>query len=312
MNLPLRTLLAVGVLTVAAQAKIERTVEKSFTVQPGGTFHAESQGGDIRIVPSSESVVKVTARETIKAGSESEADELLKKLTLTIEQQGNDVTAISKYENQTGLHWGSWPPVQVDFIVSVPAKFSADLKTSGGDINIGDLEGRVRAHTSGGDVKLAHIGGEVDGDTSGGNMSLVEGRSSVTLKTSGGDITVGHAVGVTLLKTSGGNIKLDSVDNTLDARTSGGDIRAAIVGPLKGDCLLSTSGGKVKVTVDSSAAFHLDASTSGGDVDAAGLTITIERGGQGKSKLSGDVNGGGPNLKVHSSGGDLVISTAKK
>jgi len=73
--------------------------------------------------------------------------------------------------------------------------------------------------------------------------------------------------------------------------------------------VLSTSGGKVVATVDKAVAFHLDASTSGGDVEADGLTITIEYGGQGKSRLAGDVNGGGPLLKLHSSGGDVVVKT---
>jgi DUF4097 and DUF4098 domain-containing protein YvlB len=111
------------------------------------------------------------------------------------------------------------------------------------------------------------------------------------------------------LNTSGGNIEIKSVENTLHASTSGGDVSARLAGPLKGDCKLGTSGGHVRVTVDKTAAFDLDASTSGGGVDAAGLTITIERGGSGRSRLSGKVNGGGPLLKLRSSGGDVVVQS---
>jgi hypothetical protein len=98
------------------------------------------------------------------------------------------------------------------------------------------------------------------------------------------------------------------VENTLEAKTSGGDVSATFVGTLRGDSLLSTSGGRVKATVESKAAFQLDASTSGGGVEAAGFTITIDKGGVGKSRLSGAVNGGGPLLKLRSSGGDIVLS----
>ncbi|MEO7598356.1 MAG: hypothetical protein ABIV50_05460, partial [Opitutus sp.] len=77
----------------------------------------------------------------------------------------------------------------------------------------------------------------------------------------------------------------------------------------KGDCVLDTSGGNVKAKVARTAAFDLDASTSGGDVRADGLTITIEKGGVGRSRLSGKVNGGGPTLKLRSSGGDIVVET---
>jgi hypothetical protein len=57
------------------------------------------------------------------------------------------------------------------------------------------------------------------------------------------------------------------------------------------------------------AGFELDASTSGGDVRAEGLTITIAKGGVGKSRLAGSVNGGGPILKLRSSGGDISVRT---
>lgn len=295
---------------VAAHAKIERVVEKTFTVQPGGTLTVETQGGDVRILTSNEATVKVTAKQKIKASSESEADELMRKLTLNIEQVPEGVSALAKYEKSMGgFHFGSWPPVQVDFTVTVPANYNVSLKTSGGDIKIADLNGKVRARTSGGDVTLGKIAGEIDAGTSGGDVTLAEGGATVKLSTSGGNIRVDHAVGAADLDTSGGDIVIKSVENTLHASTSGGDVTAGIAGALKGECHLGTSGGRVRVTVDKGTAFDLDAATSGGDVDAAGLTITIEKGGSGRSKLAGKVNGGGPLLKLRSSGGDVSVKT---
>ena len=308
-----RLLLTAGLLALApfvAHAKIERVIEKTFTVQPGGTLHVDTQGGEIRVSPSSDNVVKVTARERIRANSESEADDLLKDLTLRIEQSGNEVTASAKYERQSiGFHFGSWPPVNVDFIVSVPASFSADVHTSGGGITIGDLNGKVNARTSGGGIKLGKLGGEVDARTSGGSVSLDESRGAATLHTSGGSIAVGRVDGPAELSTSGGGIKIDSVQGAVQAHTSGGSVRAGIAGPLKNDCVLSTSGGSVKVNVDKAAAFNLDASTNGGDVDAEGITITMTKSNRSRSKLAGNVNGGGPLLKLRSSGGDIVVRT---
>jgi len=306
-------LLTAGLLALtpfSAHAKIERVVEKTFTVQPGGVLKIETQGGDIRVQTSADATVKVVAREKIRASTDAEADDILKKLELTIEQQADGVSASAKYEKQLpGFHWGSWPPVQVDFTVTVPTNYNVELKTSGGDVVVGNLNGKVYARTSGGDVTLGKITGDIDGGTSGGNVRLEEGLAVVKLGTSGGDVRVGRAVGPTDLGTSGGNIDIKSVENTLYAATSGGDVSAGIAGALKGDCKLSTSGGRVRVTVDQGVAFDLDASTSGGDVDASGLTITIERGGSGRSRLSGKVNGGGPLLKLRSSGGDIIVQT---
>ena len=299
-----------ALLPFSAHAKIERVVEKSFTVQPGGTLRIATQGGDIRVQTSPDSTVKVVARERIRANSDAEADELLRKLSLTIEQQPEGVSAVAKYEkNLPGFHWGSWPPVRVDFIVTVPASYNVDLKTSGGDVTVGDLMGKAYLRTSGGDVTLGKISGDIDAGTSGGDVRLAEGLAVVKLATSGGDIRVGRAAGPTDLSTSGGDIDIKSVENTLHAATSGGNVSAGVAGGLKGDCKLATSGGQVQVTVDKGAAFDLDAATSGGEVDASGLTITIEKGGAGRSRLAGKVNGGGPLLKLRSSGGDITVQT---
>lgn len=307
MKLP--SLLMVAALTafgsVSAHARIERVVEKSFNVSPGGSLEVETSGGGIRVQSSDENKVTVVARQRIKAGSESEADELLEDLSLTIEQDGNNVIARAKYERRS---WGS-QPVQVDFTVTVPERYNVKLRTSGGSVNVADLEGVADVRTSGGSISLGRITGDIDARTSGGNISLEEGGGRVRLGTSGGSVRVGRAGGETDVDTSGGSIDIKSVEGQVRAHTSGGSVSAAINGSLKGDCILETSGGRVRAVVDSEAAFRLDASTSGGGVRAEGLTITIDRGGAGRSRLAGTVNGGGPLLKLRSSGGDVVIET---
>jgi hypothetical protein len=288
-------------------AKITRTVEKTFTVQSGGLLKVQTSGGDITVVNGvSDSEVKVTAKERIDADSDAKADELLKELTLTIEQQGGNITALAKYEKKGGWHWGN-TPVSVSFTVVLPRNFNVDLNTSGGNIDLASIAGKARLRTSGGNLKLDRVEGEVDGNTSGGNISLHEGTAAVKLSTSGGDIDVARAGGEADLSTSGGNINIDSVRGRVTATTSGGNVKAGIEGALKGDCDLSTSGGTVVVSVDKGVAFDLKAHTSGGTVDVDGLTISLEQGGLRKSSLSGKVNGGGPLLSLGSSGGDIRL-----
>ena len=158
-------LLAAGLAALAplsAFAKIERVVEKSFTVQPGGTLRVETSGGGIAVEVGPGDTVKVVAKEVIRADSDAEADALLKELALTIEQQGNDVVAKTKYASTPlGFHFGSWPPVQVSFVVTVPAHYHTDLHTSGGSIKVGDLTGNVLARTSGGGIKIGRRQGHI-------------------------------------------------------------------------------------------------------------------------------------------------------
>jgi hypothetical protein len=313
MNSSLRCVATAGLIAgsaLIAHARIERVVEKEFTVAGPGTLYVETSGGGIRVVPSGDSVVRVKAKQRIRASSEAEADELLKKLDLTLEQQGNDVRAVAKYERRSvGFLFGSWPPVQVDFEVSVPAAFATDLHTSGGGITVGDLAGKANLRTSGGSITLGKMGGAVKAHTSGGSITLAEARGPVELKTSGGNVTAGRVTGPAELSTSGGSIKIEAAESPLRAHTSGGSVRAGINGALKDECSLSTSGGSVRVTLDKTAAFRLEASTSGGHVDAEGLTITLEKSSRDRSRLAGAVNGGGPLLKLRSSGGSITIRT---
>jgi Toastrack DUF4097 len=305
--IPLLTLGALLAAPAMLQAKITRTVEKTFTVQPGGTLKVQTQGGDIKVLTGTGNEVRVTATEKIKADSAAEADELLKELDLSIEQAGDSVTATAKYAREGGWHIGNWPPVSVSFTVTVPSRYNVNLNTSGGDIGLESINGHARLRTSGGNLKLDRVEGEVDGGTSGGDITLREGTATVKLSTSGGNIHVDRAGGEADLSTSGGDIEINSVRSRLSASTSGGDVHATIEGALKGDCKLTTSGGTVVVSVDKTAAFDLRARTSGGDVDAAGITIAIDQGGLRKSSLAGKVNGGGPELYLGSSGGDIRI-----
>jgi DUF4097 and DUF4098 domain-containing protein YvlB len=309
------TLLAAGVLlavpaALQAKTRVTRTVDKTFTVQPGGTFKATTQGGDITIRTADVAEVRITAKQVFRTSDEKEADEIAEKLTLTLEQAGNDVTAEAKYEKRPSGSWfSSWPPVSVSFEVTVPKNYHLNLNTSGGDIEVASVQGNVRARTSGGDMQFARVDGEIDAHTSGGDIVLKEGTARAKLGTSGGDIDVDRAGGPTQVSTSGGNITIHSVTQLLSATTSGGDVRATLTEPLKQDTVLSTSGGDVRVRVVKDAGFELDASTSGGDVRAEGVTITIAKGGIGKSRLTGAVNGGGPRLKLRSSGGDITVQT---
>lgn len=298
-------LLAVPVLL---PAKITRTVEKTFPVQPGGNLKAVTQGGDITIRTADSPQVQVEVKQVVRASTEQEADEILSQLNLAFEHSGNDVTVEARYEKRGPGSWfGSWPPVSVSFVITVPTSYNLNLNTSGGNIQVASVTGNVRARTSGGNLEFARIAGDLDAGTSGGDITLKEGTARAKLHTSGGDIEVDRAGGPTEVSTSGGDISLKSVAELLSATTSGGDVEAVITGPIKRDLTLRTSGGRVKVEVAKGTGFHLDASTSGGNVRADGITITLEKGANGKNRLVGAVNGGGPQLELRSSGGDISI-----
>lgn len=298
---------------VAAQAGVERVFNESFSVQPGGDLVVSTQGGDIEVTRGASDTVTVVAKLVFpRSVSESQVDELMGEIELIIEETEAGISASFKQPKQSS-GWFDWfrsSRASAHFSVTVPSEYNVDTRTSGGDIEISDLVGEVVAKTSGGDIEVGHIDGPVNLNTSGGDIEVRYAVGDVKVHTSGGNIEVADAEGSVKASTSGGDIKIGGVVGILHASTSGGNVSARLEGPLLEDAVLSTSGGNVTAWVEEGTGFHLDARTSGGGVKADGVTIKIESGSLGRSKLVGEVNGGGPTLKLRSSGGNINVRTS--
>ena len=291
-----------------AQAPIHRT----FNVSAGGTLTIDADVGDIRVNPGAGGVtVDITQRTTMSK----------RHLEVTFDQQQNDVTVRARLEPTS--RWFNWSDDEAKFVVTVPSRYNVRLRTSGGEIEVGNLQGEARVKTSGGGISLGRIDGVVNADTSGGDVSLDGATGVVDLHTSGGGITVGDASAAVTAKTSGGSIEIRRVGGdllarssgggitigeakgTVDAQTSGGSIKAQLAQQPHADSRLSTSGGGITVSLAPNVSVDVDAHTSGGDVDTD-FPVTI-LGKQEDSSLQGKINGGGPKLLLRSSGGDIRL-----
>jgi DUF4097 and DUF4098 domain-containing protein YvlB len=311
-----------GLLSIsAAHAAIESPIHRTFNVHPGGTITIDADLGDIKVT-SGAGNVSVDVIRRARVSSQSRADELFKDLVLDFTPEGNNVHIHAKYDHPTSwFHWNN--DLEVRFVVNVPSQYNVDLKTSGGDISVSDLNGQAKVNTSGGDIALGHIAGAVDAHTSGGDISMAGSQANAMLNTSGGDIKVdnttgslnaktsggsidiGRAQGDLKAHTSGGSIEIGDAGGIIDASTSGGSINARFSRQPHGDSKLSTSGGGITVRVGSNVALDIDAHTSGGDVNSD-VPVTI-LGKQDDSSLNGKLNGGGPKLVLRSSGGDIRL-----
>ncbi|WP_414829150.1 DUF4097 family beta strand repeat-containing protein [Alteromonas sp. H39] len=164
-------------------------------------------------------------------------------------------------------HGWSWNSLKVKYQITVPKRFNLDLDTSGGSIEIEDLIGEIKARTSGGSISV----GDVEGDIS--------------------------------LHTSGGSIRTQDIMGEIDAHTSGGSINVTFAKQPQQDASLTTSGGSITARLPSDVAIDIDASTSGGRVksefDVSGKVK--------KQRIRGKINGGGPELELHTSGGSVRV-----
>jgi DUF4097 and DUF4098 domain-containing protein YvlB len=91
----------------------------------------------------------------------------------------------------------------------------------------------------------------------------------------------------------------------IQADTSGGSVKAYISQQPKGDCRLKTSGGSITVYLAEDVAVNVDAETSGGSIHTD-FPVTLQ-GKISKKELKAQINGGGPELYLYTSGGSIYI-----
>lgn len=300
---------------------VERNVEKSFNVKRGGTLHLNSDLGSVDIKSHARDTVQVKVDLVAHTSSDSRAEDIFENFKLSFNNTDKDVTIVGDIAEK--WFWRN-NRLSVHFDITVPEQYNLEVKTGGGRIIVDDIKGQVEVKTSGGSIRLGNIDGELDARTSGGYISVEDVTGNSYVKTSGGGIRVGKVKGNLEATTSGGGIDVDGVDGDLIAHTSGGHLKllnvsGGLVGDTSGGPIvaeltkqvtdrveLRTSGGGIQLSVPADFKADLDASTSGGHV-YTDIPVTVH-GHLSKSSINGKINGGGPEVRLRSSGGGIRIT----
>ena len=306
-------------------ADAEDRIAKSFQAASGGQLVVEADRGSIDVSTAETGTVQIEVSREAK-GSAAKAKQILADHVITFDQTGSQVSVKAEYKGPKTTGWfGSSPQFNVRYQITVPRQFNATLKTaaghievktltgklqahsSGGHLSFADIEGPVTAHTSGGNISLNGCKGLVDLHTSGGSLNLSAIEGDTTARTSGGSIRANKLNGKAVVKTSGGSITVSDIHGSIDAGTSGGSIRATLAEQPAGDCSFKTSGGSITLALAGSIAADVDLHTSGGHVSTELPVVSVIQGKQEKNELRGKVNGGGPLLTAHTSGGSVRL-----
>jgi DUF4097 and DUF4098 domain-containing protein YvlB len=175
----------------------------------------------------------------------------------------------------------------------------AAIETGGGSIEVHHCDGKVKASTGGGSVDLGDIGGPAEIDTGGGTIHVNSARGHVHAETGGGGIEL-YGVPSARVETGAGGIVVKLVN-------TGGE---------RHDSELETSAGDITVYIASDVAVNVRASVdlaSGHHITSEFPDIHVRSEGDWASKTisaEGQLNGGGPVLKVHTTTGDINFKRA--
>jgi len=284
-NLMKAAVIFAGVLTVpvfasAAEATFDRTLNVGGTVN----VYVSTGSGYVRVSPGSDSQVHIVGH--VKSGNGSSwfsggsPEERVKQIVADppIEQSGNEV--------RIGKRNSDWQRnVSIDYDITMPKGGNLDAGSGSGDLRINDIAGGLKAGTGSGSIDVHAIGGAVALNTGSGDI-----RADLITPTS------------TKAETGSGSIRLNGVTGGLKANTGSGDIE--IQGQPTSDWKLETGSGSVTLATGG-AHFSLDASTGSGSVHSDPPITT--HGSLEKHHIIGDINGGGPTVRVETGSGDIRI-----
>ncbi len=195
-------------------------------------------------------------------------------------------------------------------------KGKVTANTAGGSIFVESADQSVVAETAGGSINMKKCQGNIRANTAGGSIEVVDVKGGATLETAGGSIRVDQVIGPVKANTAGGGIHLYKLMKGVRAETAAGGISAEFVGRPADftDSYLSTSVGDVIVYLPADMKITVKAviDTALGHrirSDFSEVKVTSEGSDWGPKEVyaTGQINGGGPILKLHTTLGNIEL-----
>jgi len=272
-----------------------------FRVTGHASIASSTSGGNITVngVAGNEVKVEMFVRQRGRNLSPSDTD--LRDFEITIEQDGNAITASARRKSSAGGWFGGSSSQSISFVIHAPENSDTDLRTSGGNVSVSSLIGAQKMRTSGGNIAISDISGSTEANTSGGNIRVNNHEGGLNIQTSGGNLSIVNQAGEVTARTSGGRINLEGVAGKISARTSGGSITAAITGASE-LIDLQTSGGNIDATLPAGTGMSLNVRGSRVSSDLDGLKGTVSSG-----KIEGTVGDGSVEVNIRTSGGSVRL-----
>jgi len=263
-------------------AKIETGGGNVNATGVAGRVDLESGGGNIHLDDIGGEVTAQTGGGTIEVGSVQG--------NLSLQTGGGNIKiASAKGEIKAESGGGS--------VVVLSGLQGAVLETGGGSIRVDKCSGPVKATTGGGSVDLGDIGGAAEIETGAGSIRLASAKGRVQAQTGGGSIQLDGATSVQA-ETGAGGIIVKLLSSSAAAT--------------RNNSTLETSAGDITVYLASDLAISIRAEieVANGHMirsDFSDIRVSTEGGPWGPKTVTaeGQLNGGGPVLKVRTNSGNV-------
>lgn len=250
-----------------------RTLDFSVGTQPGRTLHLRSDLGSVHVqTGGKDNVVEGRLIAKVYSRSKQRAMEQFRGITLQVRAVSDGVRVEGEVEDSNGHDYDR---LSIVYEIIVPSRYSLDIETMAGAIEMNDVDGTVKAVTAGGHIEAKNISGPVNVETAGGHIRLGNIGGRLKAHTAGGHIQVGDVKADAELETAGGHIIGRRINGEVRAQTAGGDI---IFQSVSGSVRAETAGGQISIGESGGT---VRAQTAGGSVRVFGArgAVNVETAG---------------------------------
>lgn len=268
-------------------ADITDTVKEVFKVQPGGRLYVDIDFGNVTIETIDIAEVRIELVRTVTSESADEAKRVFERHEYGFDKRGNDVHVSSRYHDGSMFWRRSRDRMKLEARIQVPARYDVDFSTGAGNVVLDNLSGAIAGRTGAGNIEVRSANGPVEVSSGSGNID-VRGCS-------------GHLK----ISTGAGNVNVYDAACTVSISSGAGNLTARFTGQPDGNSSLETGAGNVTVHLASDARVSVAGASALGSV-STDFSLPIEGKWMSKS-FAGDVNGGGPSIRMRAAVGNVVL-----
>lgn len=300
-------LIGLALATCLSVQGMQRVVTQTYPLPTNGTVKIDSYRGLINMTVGDTSNVEINVRSISQKQDEAEAARALDTLQLRIEQVGNEIRVVATNPAETGLRLDivELQKLEIYFEITVPSRCNLDLTTLEGGITVDSLVGNMKARTEIGSIFFRQIHGNVTARSQAGDVVVSRCSGSADLRASQGNVRIGTVGGRAILETVNGDIEVMSAYSTVMAKAAEGDISAGFA-QIAGPSSIRTALGNVTAVLNPEEKFSIKAHSRWGKIisELASEEVT---GKMGRTRMTGDYRGGGPQLELQAHGGSVRL-----
>lgn len=262
-------------LTAAVQAAtLTERFEKTYPFRDGALLQLDNVNGGVVVDAWDRDEVRLVAEKKVRADNQDKAREVMKQVQVSVQQEGGGLRVDTRLPKKGDSLWdwmtGDNVNISVSYRLQVPRRARLDVETTNGGLQVKGTQGEAILETTNGGITLV----DVDGN--------------LRLSSTNGGITATDVAGAVHASTTNGGI-----DVSLRDVPSGSDLR------------FETTNGGVEVSLPRDIRASVDISTSNGRITS---DFDVEGGQKSRTRLSGDINGGGGELRIRTSNGSVRVA----